>query len=706
MCTNYTLDCALKYAKRGWAVFPCKPGGKAPLTQNGFKDASRDPKQIKRWWRKWPEANIGIATGALSGLVVVDVDVKNGKGGFESYEQLGLPKRTTSVETPSGGAHFYFKVDSKHSISCRTNLRPGVDIRGNGGYVVVPPSTTVSGGYSWAQTGDLLRCPPELLHACKMPSKSQPVGDVKHDSTTIPIGSRNDTIFRAACGLRSRGHSFAVVSHRSAELNRLCEEPVTEDELSRIVKSAMSYEIKSLNSQAIIEIADAKCEFFLSEGKACASVDSEKRIQTYLLESRMFEDWLADQVYESTQLGPAPKQIAAALPTLRGRARASGIHHKVALRIDRSRNGYYIDLGSDDWRAARVSSSGWKVVRPKRVKFVRTIETGVIPRPKSPGDIHLLRDFLNVEEEHFPLIVAFMLECLRPETPYPLLELVGEQGTAKSTTQEFVKRLIDPSRGSLRAYPRNDRDFVVACGNSHLLSFNNMSHLTAEQQDLLCQVSTGGAASRRELYTDSEEILTSLNGPVMLNGINSVVSNQDLVSRTITLELPELGDNYVGVSELRSEFEQAIPEILGGLLDILSDALCLIEGGTRSSSRHRLADFVQLGTAVCESQGWESFEELFERNQVASRNRALEGSPTISALITFVQENKSYEGTFKTLMRHLYESSHSGSTLVRSAKALAGEIRRHRFALEENGIHIEHKGRSAKGNVVRLEFSM
>ena len=82
------LERALAYADLGWAVFPLMPNSKAPLTKHGFKDASKDPADIKRWWTDQPAANIGIATGVISGLVIVDVDVKNGAKGNESLASM------------------------------------------------------------------------------------------------------------------------------------------------------------------------------------------------------------------------------------------------------------------------------------------------------------------------------------------------------------------------------------------------------------------------------------------------------------------------------------------------------------------------------------------------------------------------------------------------------------------------------------------
>lgn len=140
-------DAALAYAIRGWAVFPCLPGSKEPLTPHGFKDATTDAAIITAWWDTTPLANVAIACGA-SNLVVVDLDVKHGIDGRISWQvlcdALNEPKpETLCVNTPSGGVHLYFCGHAPSAVG----FRPGIDIRGDGSYVLAPPSQLATGVY-------------------------------------------------------------------------------------------------------------------------------------------------------------------------------------------------------------------------------------------------------------------------------------------------------------------------------------------------------------------------------------------------------------------------------------------------------------------------------------------------------------------------------------------------------------------------------
>lgn len=142
------LTAALEYAARGWHVFPCKPGEKTPATPHGFKDATTDEETIRAWWARTPAANVAIATGRVSGLVVVDIDPKNG-GSLEwqmLVAQNGEPV-APRVRTPSGGTHLYFACPDA-GFPSKVGIRPGIDTRGDGGYVLAPPSVILGTPYT------------------------------------------------------------------------------------------------------------------------------------------------------------------------------------------------------------------------------------------------------------------------------------------------------------------------------------------------------------------------------------------------------------------------------------------------------------------------------------------------------------------------------------------------------------------------------
>ncbi len=155
-------DAAVACARAGMAVFPCVPGGKRPMTRHGLSDASTDLAQIAGWWRRWPQANIGLPTGLPGGFDVLDIDVHPGGSGFPALRRArhaGLVDDWAAlVRSPSGGVHLYFPVDPEREQRSWALPKAHVDFRGAGGYVIAPPSRITDGhggrrGYLLIATG-------------------------------------------------------------------------------------------------------------------------------------------------------------------------------------------------------------------------------------------------------------------------------------------------------------------------------------------------------------------------------------------------------------------------------------------------------------------------------------------------------------------------------------------------------------------------
>ena len=247
------LTAALSYAGRGWAVLPlhglrgdectcgksdCHSPGKHPLTLNGVKDATTDTAKIRAWWDKWPFANIGIATGGRSGLIVLDIDGEEGEIALQSLGIAGNPL----VSNTGRGRHLFF-AHSGTPIGNRTALGPKLDIRGDNGYVVAPPSRHVSGStYQWAteSTGTQLsqgQLPDKLLRILTAPVESAQYG---HQSAhnAIAIGERNNKLTAIAGFLFAKGLPTDEVLAQCLRENEVrCISPLPENEVFGIVRS-------------------------------------------------------------------------------------------------------------------------------------------------------------------------------------------------------------------------------------------------------------------------------------------------------------------------------------------------------------------------------------------------------------------------------------------------------------------------------------
>lgn len=243
-------DAAIEYAKKGFAVFPLKYRDKVPLTRNGCKDATTDAAQIKAWWQKYPNANIGLATGSVSqNVFVIDLDIDEDRGidGYHSLEDWqrehgDFPETWTAI-TGRGGYHLYYRGNGK--IKNRAGIIDGVDIRGNGGYVVAPPSIHKNGNrYEWEYSPDEF----EIAKADNNVEYFLNHGDQKQGTAfTMPnivaAGQRNQMLFRFACMMQAKGASDqSVFAATMAENESSCSPPLTEREVKVIVSSATKYD--------------------------------------------------------------------------------------------------------------------------------------------------------------------------------------------------------------------------------------------------------------------------------------------------------------------------------------------------------------------------------------------------------------------------------------------------------------------------------
>lgn len=262
------VDEAIKYAKMGMAVFPVSRD-KIPLTKRGFKDASKSEKVIRNWWQKKPYANIAIATGQVSGgIIVIDIDIDEDKGVFgdESLrewekEHGKLPDTWTAI-TGRGGYHYYYRTDQE--VHNATNLYPGIDVRGDGGYVVIPPSVHNNGRtYEWEYApGDVdLKMADDQVFAFLKQGKPEDHGQDEHKRFVLPDviknGSRNDTLYKYGCSLQSKGHSDEDILDKLEEANQRCETPLSDKEINIIHQSVLKKEKGNAKAQIVPPNADA-----------------------------------------------------------------------------------------------------------------------------------------------------------------------------------------------------------------------------------------------------------------------------------------------------------------------------------------------------------------------------------------------------------------------------------------------------------------
>jgi hypothetical protein len=208
------------------------------------------------------------------------------------------------------------------------------------------------------------------------------------------------------------------------------------------------------------------------------------------------------------------------------------------------------------------------------------------------------------------------------------LAISGEQGSAKTVLSKLLKALIDPNATPVRALSREQRELMIAVNNSYLLAFDNLSGLPDWLSDVLCRLATGGSFAVRQLYTDDEEVLFEAARPILLNGIEEVVSRPDLGDRAIFLTLAPIREaQRRPEAELWREFETARPLILGALLHAVVHGLQRINH-VQLEALPRMADFA-LWAAACETALWPAgnFARVYAANRRAAIESIIEADP-------------------------------------------------------------------------------
>lgn len=238
------IELALHHARNSYRIFPLVPNGKVPLIPkerggHGCLDATTDLVRVEEWWDQYPQANIGIATGR--GLLVIDVDPRKDPAWLSHLQALALPQ-TFTVRTWSGGWHCYLNMPLKASITIGTDLLPGIDWRGDGGYVVAVGSVVNGNMYEIAKGLPIADAPQELLRRIRArPRKARPTRSAD-GRYVIRDGARNEVLFALGSLMRRFGCEFEViVIALSAANSEQCEPPVPEHEVRQTAASVMRY---------------------------------------------------------------------------------------------------------------------------------------------------------------------------------------------------------------------------------------------------------------------------------------------------------------------------------------------------------------------------------------------------------------------------------------------------------------------------------
>lgn len=346
-------------------------------------------------------------------------------------------------------------------------------------------------------------------------------------------------------------------------------------------------------------------ELFMSQaGEPTVTIKQHDLTLNVPTSSQEFKDHLLYYVVSRCKVVPDRKVIADAVYLAESLSRVSmkkiELHHRMFF----DGKQLVLDLVRDDGLFVVANTGGWTISKNVSCKFIRYPHSSPLPLPDTNGSVLELLPFLNIHDEYDQiLVICWLIASLVTTIPRAILCFHGSPGSAKTSQATMLKNLVDPSyEGGL--YIRNKEDeMALLLAQSAMPFFDNLTTVTKAIENMLCMAATGGGYKKRKLYTDSNSVQYRFKKPIIMTGINIPYDAQDLMDRTISIELSRISEEKRRYeTEVMESFEAAKPRILGGMLNVFCGAMRRLPT-MQLIHRPRMADFALWISAIAEEIG-------------------------------------------------------------------------------------------------------
>ncbi|OLT27169.1 hypothetical protein BJF83_18925 [Nocardiopsis sp. CNR-923] len=388
----------------------------------------------------------------------------------------------------------------------------------------------------------------------------------------------------------------------------------------------------------LVELTVRRYELFLSDdGRPYAVEKDGPNVALPLRGKAGLRARLAD-VYGSENRGRVPSQSALtdAAMVLEGKAGRCE-QRRLSPRVANDGDQIVVDLGTPDGRCVIIGPGAWERRSRSPVTFRRSQIMRPLPDPIREGDgLAKLHALLNIDEEHFRLLVGWLVAGFMPDIPHPILTFTGEQGTGKSNAAKAAVNLLDPSGAPKRLPPRDMKAWSTQAFNSWAICLDNVSRIPDWLSDTLCMAVTGAGIPERALYTDDDLIALEFRRVLAMTTIDAGALKGDLAERMLTLELQLIPDSKRrDEAEIERAYADAHPAILASLFDLLARVL-KARPHVDLERKPRMADFARVLATIDHLNGWNTLRTYTEgsRDVVAD---VLEGDAFGSAVLEMMR---------------------------------------------------------------------
>jgi hypothetical protein len=385
----------------------------------------------------------------------------------------------------------------------------------------------------------------------------------------------------------------------------------------------------------------------------CFTINGNSNIACKI-NSKQSKRFMAKLFWNQHKKAVSQETINTAINTLEGLASESHTLH-VFNRVGQLSGEIFYDIG-DNIYFVKIDSNGWEITASSPIMFRRYPHQKPQVLPQKDGRLQDVLKFFNIKDELSEiLLLTYLPVCLIPDIPRPVFILHGDQGSAKSTTLKIIRSLIDPSQIPLLSPPDSARELIQIASHHYAVYLDNLSGISSWLSDCLCRLVTGDGFSKRQLYTDDDDILYSYKRLTGLSGINQVATRPDLLDRSIIIPLDRISDSKrLEEKELWGGFEEVKPKLFGALLNAVS--ACLKTAPGLSIPRFpRMADYFRFACAAAVSLGYshERLHSAFNQNIQYQNQAAIESSAVAQVILEFMEDKESWQGNSSELYEKL-----------------------------------------------------
>jgi hypothetical protein len=732
-----TFDYARSYAAKGFSVISLIPKSKQPsIKWKQYEISPATIEQLESWFVN-TNNNIGIITGRISSIFAIDIDGQEANDYFikkieslspEDEQLIQSVKNTMKIKTGSDNTNLLFRFDPKEfpigdelantilwkdSSANQQNNHSEIRLKGEGGYLVVPPSIHENDKAYKLVNGinPILLTRSQIEKIIDLFSQNNDTADdisqvidilkphynngIRNDfvlylsgwlrKLDVPLEDAEELINELAKDDEEKGNRIRTLqeTYKKQDLDdiagysrllKLLTYDCTEDEAKEKLKKVKEiidnkFEASKDNKnekdeeeeEEKIDITSLIKEYYVDLfvdqfNKPYIAIKINKHVEILGLDSQRFKNWLFRFFYEN--IGKINNELVEnVIKILKAGAEFSENRKTLELRVVKSPTDdfiFYYDLTNNNWSTVKITPEGWTIENNPSILFRRyanqlpqvnpTSNSFLTMDDKDDTILDKFIDLLNVKDNDNKLLLkCYIISLFIPGISKPILMLHGEQGSAKTTLQELIKMLVDPSIVKTLTFPKGINELVQQLSHNYIAYYDNISVIKEQISDALCRAVTGTGFSKRQLYTDDDDIIYYFLRCIGFNGINLAATKADLLDRGIIIQLERiLKQNRRKIEDIWKDFEILRPQLLAYIFDILVKVLQIKQkGGIKiSNGLNRMADFEEYAEIIarCMGYGEGEFLRVYRDNISLQIDEAIQASPLAQAIIELMAD--------------------------------------------------------------------